>query len=362
MYQEQSSDQISHDLTPAFVVGTGRCGSTMISTMLNAHPAILSLSELFSLVTDLWSLIPQAFPEGSIDAAHFWKILSTAYSKQNILRRHGLATDEALYPCDSNSRFNAESGIPALMQITLPHLTHEHERLFDEVQAVIESFPPAAIQQHYERLFAWLCWRFHRQVWVDRSGASLESVGQLHQLFPQAKFVHIVRDGRDCAISMSRHNAFRLGMALSQIIKVLGYDPFEVQERSGVEKLSDELSAFLPENFHADVLRYYHVPPTVTGYYWSEQIVAGLHALSQLPSQQVLTIRYEDFQTDAETVIRNFITFIDPMLVDETWIKTAASMVRPATSSWRTMQPHEQEALEAACRAGCDALSALNMQ
>ena len=31
--------------TPTFVVGTGRCGSTMLSNMLREHPKVLSLSE-----------------------------------------------------------------------------------------------------------------------------------------------------------------------------------------------------------------------------------------------------------------------------------------------------------------------------
>ena len=34
--------------TPIFVLGTGRCGSTTLSDILNAHPRILSLSEFIS--------------------------------------------------------------------------------------------------------------------------------------------------------------------------------------------------------------------------------------------------------------------------------------------------------------------------
>jgi putative sulfotransferase len=55
--------------SPFFVVGTGRCGSTMISAFLGKHPAVLSLSEFFSTITDMASLTPQVFPEGVIDAS-----------------------------------------------------------------------------------------------------------------------------------------------------------------------------------------------------------------------------------------------------------------------------------------------------
>ena len=37
-------------IPPAFVLNTGRCGSTLLSDVLNSHPRVLSLSEFFSAV------------------------------------------------------------------------------------------------------------------------------------------------------------------------------------------------------------------------------------------------------------------------------------------------------------------------
>ena len=37
-------------IPPAFVLNTGRCGSTMLSDVLNGHPRVLSLSEFFGAV------------------------------------------------------------------------------------------------------------------------------------------------------------------------------------------------------------------------------------------------------------------------------------------------------------------------
>jgi hypothetical protein len=44
---------------------------------------------------------------------------------------------------------------------------------------------------------------------VERSAASLNMVGALRGQFPAARFVHLYRDGPDCALSMSRHPVFR---------------------------------------------------------------------------------------------------------------------------------------------------------
>ena len=38
--------------TPTYVVGTGRCGSTMLSNMLREHPKVLSISEFFGFVRE----------------------------------------------------------------------------------------------------------------------------------------------------------------------------------------------------------------------------------------------------------------------------------------------------------------------
>jgi hypothetical protein len=44
---------------------------------------------------------------------------------------------------------------------------------------------------------------------VERSASSLHLIPLLHAQFPAARFVHLYRDGPDCALSMSRHPAFR---------------------------------------------------------------------------------------------------------------------------------------------------------
>ena len=356
MHQVFHQDQMVLDSHPLFVVGTGRCGSTLISNMLREHPSVLSLSELFAFVTDLGSLIPQAFPEGYIDANQFWSIVGGMYHKQNLMIRYGVEMAEALYPFHPTSRFTRETGVPALLQTTLPHLTSDHDALFDEVQEFVLSLPPAPIQQQYLHLFEWLRLRFGRQLWVERSGGSLRIVHRFCQLFPNARFIHIVRDGRDCAISMSRHYGFRMVLLAFQLTEILNGDPFESSDRSGVEDLSDELFPFLPEHFDADAFRRYETSPSLCGHYWSGEIIAGLRILAQLPSHRLLTMHYEEFLADPIAAVRKLITFIDPALIDEMWIHQAASLVRSANSSWKTLPLREQKLLEAACRPGFEAL------
>lgn len=338
-------------IPPTFVVGTGRCGSTMISSILREHPALLSLSELFSLITDMGTRVSAAFPEGLIDGAQFWSILSTPYPKQDMLIKH------TLVPLTSRkSRFTRETGMPAIMPVALPHLTKDVDPLYAEVEAFVLSQPPAPIQECYLRLFLWLQQYFNRQAWVERSGGSLRFTHYFHRTFPDARFVHIVRDGRNVAISMSKNHAFRMVQVTAQFVEKLGVDPYESQDRSRIGELSDELRHLLPEYFDATAFQNYDLPLSLFGQHWSNEIIAGLHMLEEVPAERVLTLRYEDFLQEPEASIKKLIAFIHPDFVDEDWIRKVTQRVQSERSSWSTLPSPERELLNEACLPGFAAL------
>jgi putative sulfotransferase len=55
---------------PVFIVGTGRCGSTMMSNVVRLHSRLLSLSEFFT------SLAGRAFTLRELDGERFWQLLT----------------------------------------------------------------------------------------------------------------------------------------------------------------------------------------------------------------------------------------------------------------------------------------------
>jgi hypothetical protein len=140
-----------------FVVGTGRSGSTALSSILNLHPDILSLNELLA------SLGPWALPEKPLTGEEFWKILVTPHMIYTKLLRSGIVPPEFLYP-QHPGRYSAESGIPALSLMVLPHLTEDPDGLLDELEPRVLSWPSRSVAQHYEDLFDLLAARFGRRV------------------------------------------------------------------------------------------------------------------------------------------------------------------------------------------------------
>lgn len=341
-------------MSPAFVVGTGRCGSTLLSAMLREHPQLASLSEFFSFATDLGGRIGESFPEGPIDAATFWQIAGGVHPKTGTLLRHGLVMDEVLY---RPGRFTPEGGIPAILHTTLPHLTDAPDALHDEVAAFVKARPAAPASAHYRALFDHLA--AGRRGWVERSGGSLRVVARLARAFPDARFVHLVRDGRDCALSMSRHYGFRMALVAAQLTEILGVDPYASDDRTWEGDVPDELLPFLPERFDAEAFRRFETPVPLCGMYWAGECAAGVRELASIPSDRVLVLRYEDLLAEPVDVLQRLARFLGPDLDDGDWIRRVAATVRAPRSSWRDLPPRALRELTDACAPGFAALGDL---
>ncbi|KPI03166.1 hypothetical protein OK074_0467 [Actinobacteria bacterium OK074] len=343
-----------------FVTGTGRCGSTLVSALLREHPRVLSLSELFNHLTDMYRITARVFPEGTLSGAEFWRILSSRNAVNRLLTTHGLAPKEILYPASGSARYSGESGIPALLLTTLPHLTDTPEALYEEVGAAVAQFPDAPVGAHYTRLFSWLCTRFGKSLWAERSGGSLILTEQFRQHFPEARYLHIVRDGRDCALSMSRHSGFRMGAVVMALSLTLGHDPYAETGPAGGELgfVPEELLPFLPDRFDAAAERDYRLPPSLFGTYWSDEMRRGMEALSALPAGNVLHVWYEDLLAAPGPSLRRIAEFLGPEFADEEWERRSAARVARPSSSWRELPAAERDELDEACRAGFSSLAA----
>ncbi len=348
---------------PVFVVGTGRCGSTLVSAMLREHPAITSLSEVFSFATDLGTQIDGAFPPGELDGAALWTILATPWPRQTLLLRHDLAMDEVLYPWRGGGRFTAATGVPAICQTALPHLDCDPDSLFAALAAVVPTLARASIGGLYTQLFDWLRDREGARLWVERSGGSLRIVGRLRRAFPDARFVHIVRDGRDTALSMSKHSGFRLVLVQFQLMEGLGVDPFASSERQWESDLPDDLAALLPEHFTRAAFQRYDTPPPLFAHYWSGEIHQGLAELADLGDDRLLTLRYEDLlrlaDGDREPAARLSTFLLGD--VDNTWLDRCATMISRPRSHWRDLEPRIREQTTHACNPGFAALAELGL-
>lgn len=339
-------------MKPYFIVGTGRCGSTMLSNLLNTHPEILSVSEFFSAITDLGGRIPEMFSEDVIDGATFWGKISAVLPRKNTMIKQYVDMPEVLYPYLSEGAvYSRESGVPAILHTTLPHLTERYEELYQRVGGFIKQQPEARLRCHYDTLFSYLTAEFKKSVWVERSGGVCVCIDELYKMYPDANFIHIVRDGRNTAISMRRHTGFRMFMLASTISQYLGVDPFESDDRSNSDRLPEELHCFLPENFDREKFLDFRFSHKEMGDLWTHQISNGMRVLNALPSDRVLTLGYENFCAKPQEHLEKITDFMG-LKRSSKWEDEMANNVKLSVSSWLNESDAIQMELEASCRAG----------
>jgi putative sulfotransferase len=331
----------------------------MLSNMLREHPKVLSLSEFFAFLVDSGTRLTRTFSPGPMDGREFWGIVAAFNPVTGFGYRHRVPCDEQLYPFESAAaRFSSQTGVPAISITTLPHLTNNHDALFGILEGEVTTWPQATTSEHYRRLFGWLARHFGKQLWVERSGAALHMLDHILATFPEARFVHLARDGRDAAISMQGHLGMRLYFVMSSIAQYLGADPLESGDRTHVDRVPEELRRFLPEHFDAEAFRAFRMPLPLCAAYWSFQVEHGLKELSKVPASRLLTLCYEDFFSDPKRQLDTLAAFLGDEFVDEEWSTRCAATVRKPKSTWRDLPQETIRTLTEACRPGFERLQA----
>ena len=334
-------------LPPVFVLSTGRCGSTMVSNILNLHPRVLSLSEFFSYVG-----VHQLFRARRSTGQRMWEFYSKQRKHTRLMLREP-SYEEFLYPLEDSAARFSQSDVPPVMCAALPHITSEYEALFDELGPLVQSQPKQLTVDHLRYLFGVLCDRFGADTWVERSGGSLLFGSRLMREFPEARVVHVYRDGRDTAVSMYHHYLFRLIVVTLKKIRNSGVDPISLMYR---RKIWDSMSPWLtplvnmvikPEKLPFDELKISDFAA-----FWNAMIAISDHLLSGLPAERLLNLKFEDMQAEPEVHIRRLIRFIDPSLEDEEWIREASSIPRPTRSRFANLSTADQDAVVEACWPG----------
>lgn len=145
---------------PVFITGYMRSGTTLLGNIVDRHPAIAVFIESF--------FIPRYFFTQPL----FWPL----GRDQNYLRLARCIVDERR--SQRNGVTMGDSGDLLANERTLP--------------ALIDAL--------------FLQWAMSRgkQRWADKSPGYISKISVLDRMFPDARFVHIVRDGRDVWLSVKK--------------------------------------------------------------------------------------------------------------------------------------------------------------
>jgi hypothetical protein len=314
---------------PVVVVSTGRCGSTMVSQLLGKHPEVLSLSEFWPNRVNL----PELFSERSMTGREYWDLLSVPMAPD--IYKIALNGKISQVPKRSLHETNY------MRRIALPTLVEDYDSLFQEIGELVVSLPEAQSGTQICRMFDFIRRRLGKKVWVERTGASIDYLPLWTRMWPHMKAVHVYRDGRNTAISMSKHPAFRL------MIKRKEASP----DSSWLHIRPLDAATLSVEKFYEE-----DIPLERFGALWNDMVTRGLDELKKLPEAQRLDVRYEDIMANPVRELTRLISFIDPNVAAEPWVHEQAASLRPARTDWHELEEAEARGLTEACRPGLERL------
>lgn len=317
----------------------------MLSDIVRLHPRLLSVSEFFA------ALAAGDVRDRQVSGAGAFRCLDTTRPAARAFLSSGLEVDEYIYAFGPNSRYTADN-VPPIMGSTLPYLTEDHEELWDELGPILRQRDRDSLMSHYRFVFEWLARRFGKQVWLERSGGSLLLARTLARHFPDARFVHVFRDGRDTAISMRGHHAFRAMVLAALGTRRLGLDPFSAFNWPPTSLWVPPVARLQFRFFSAERYLKTRIGLPAFGWFWSNMIERGTRYLEELPPSRVLALRFESMLDSPRDEISRFIEFVGPEFADAGWLKKASGLPRPRPPRWTGLSPDEHATLAEACAPG----------
>ncbi|MEV0581670.1 sulfotransferase [Nonomuraea sp. NPDC050310] len=230
---------------PVFVIGCPRSGTTMLQLMLHSHPRI--------------AVAPET------------RFVIPAYQRRRAFgdmrlaeRRRSLAEWIA---GDRSTKFR-ELGIDK----------------DDFVREVVDG--PGSFGSVLGIAFRMYAERFGKARWGDKRPSYVKQVDLLRRLFPDAQFIHLVRDGRDCVSSLK------------------------------------EMPWYTADSFHAMAT-------------WIEAIDHGAKLKKSLPADTYYELRYEDLTDATDVEMKKLCDFLgeefDPSVISP---REAADTVVPLHKVW----------------------------
>jgi hypothetical protein len=181
-------NETSHPPMP-FIVGVPRSGTTLLRLMLDAHSQLAIPPETGFIL----ELLAQGFPARM---AQRWRFVSKIVPFRTGAWSNSL---EAFFRTVTESQ-------------TWPDFLLSR-REFKERLLGLQPFTSAGGLRAFHRLYAE---RFGKPRWGDKTPTYLTHLRAIEKLLPESRFIHILRDGRDVALSV-KHLPFAPGESIETI-------------------------------------------------------------------------------------------------------------------------------------------------
>lgn len=277
-----------------FVVGTGRCGTTLVRDILRLHPGVyVPASEShwipYQHETCGTRRQPVTVHAGIVERFSF---------PNGVLKADAMAADIGVSRAD----------------------------LFKATRGALGR-DVANVAEFNDALYGVLASATGRSVVGDKTPCYCLYMPLLQRLWPEAKFIHIIRDGRDVALSMSRHSGFQRMVSLQSV----SWGPLALDRGYALE---DTLGR----------------EPSLQDYMelWDARLRPALADKQRLMPGSYLELRYENLIRNPRAETSRLAQFLEVSRPDE-WLAQVGGMIDSCNTN-KVGDPEVWKALTAVSR------------
>jgi hypothetical protein len=196
---------------PTFIVGVPRSGTTLLVNLLGGHPLLAPIYET-KFLRNLFFLCDRIcwFQSQSIGrrlAAIFGEpIIQSRFVKEcDRFRRKAIAYNKV--PPEKNGTKQSYESFPFGETLCIHYSLEDVVRETHEWLEIVKRRPANSAtiwdsaRDYVNRLFAIHCARMGKPYWINKTPGFLNHLDGLSKLYPDARYIHMLRDGRDVAVS-----------------------------------------------------------------------------------------------------------------------------------------------------------------
>ena len=216
-----------HSIRPIFVVGMNGSGTGALARSLSQHPALYAFPGETRIFPHYLSAAA-GFGDLNVDE-NFRRLLNDLRHNPAITNRHG--------------------------QLPVPEPENWRDR-------------ERSLQSAMDTVFQYFATRRGKKRWVEKTPMNARHIEALAGAFPEARFIHIIRDGRDAALSFQRRFGYTPAMTIYRWKRTIrdarrqgasvGPERYlEVRYEALTEQPESVLTpvcAFIGEDFHSAML------------------------------------------------------------------------------------------------------------
>jgi hypothetical protein len=200
-----------------------------------------------------------------------------------------------------------------------------------------------AVKEFVQRQFERLALRQNITTIVEKTCANSLRPGFVAEIFPEARFVHIVRDGRDVAHSAAQR--WNAPLDWSYILKKARFVPWQDLPYYGLKYIGNRihrlvsgkrrLSMWGPKFTGMSDALEQHPLPVACALQWAACVKKSQLDLAQIPDAQQFTLSYEQFAADPPRLIRELGGFLGVNITESQSARITSSVTDRSVGKWR---------------------------